>query len=332
MDDLSKILEVKDLRTYFTSSGIEIPAVDGVSFHIDKGETLCLVGESGSGKSVTSLSIMRLIATPPGKYESGEILFYGEDLLKKSEGEMRGIRGNSISMIYQEPMTSLNPVFTIGMQIMESLMLHKKLTRKQAKQETINILSLVGVPDPQQRISEYPHQLSGGMRQRVMIAMALCCEPELLIADEPTTALDVTIQAQILELMIKLKNELGMAILFITHDMGVVAEIAQRVIIMYGGKIVEEGKVEDIFNNPLHPYTIGLLSCIARIESKKKKLNIISGSVPSPDKYPNGCRFYPRCEYTKEICTKIEPDLREIGSSKVACHLAGNNSFNKVRM
>lgn len=332
MDDLSKILEVKDLRTYFTSSGIEIPAVDGVSFHIDKGETLCLVGESGSGKSVTSLSIMRLIATPPGKYESGEILFYGEDLLKKSEGEMRGIRGNSISMIYQEPMTSLNPVFTIGMQIMESLMLHKKLTRKQAKQETINILSLVGVPDPQQRISEYPHQLSGGMRQRVMIAMALCCEPELLIADEPTTALDVTIQAQILELMIKLKNELGMAILFITHDMGVVAEIAQRVIIMYGGKIVEEGKVEDIFNNPLHPYTIGLLSCIPRIESKKKKLNIISGSVPSPDKYPNGCRFYPRCEYTKEICTKIEPDLREIGSSKVACHLAGNNSFNKVRM
>lgn len=332
MDDLSKILEVKDLCTYFISSGIEIPAVDGVSFHIDKGETLCLVGESGSGKSVTSLSIMRLIATPPGKYESGEILFYGEDLLKKSEGEMRGIRGNSISMIYQEPMTSLNPVFTIGMQIMESLMLHKKLTRKQAKQETINILSLVGVPDPQQRISEYPHQLSGGMRQRVMIAMALCCEPELLIADEPTTALDVTIQAQILELMIKLKNELGMAILFITHDMGVVAEIAQRVIIMYGGKIVEEGKVEDIFNNPLHPYTIGLLSCIPRIESKKKKLNIISGSVPSPDKYPNGCRFYPRCEYTKEICTKIEPDLREIGSSKVACHLAGNNSFNKVRM
>ncbi|MGI6684172.1 MAG: ABC transporter ATP-binding protein [Bacillota bacterium] len=324
MVDLSKILEVNNLRTYFFSSGKVIPAVDGVSFHINRGETLCVVGESGCGKSVTSLSIMRLIPVPPGRYVSGEIIFDGEDLLKKSESQMRSIRGNAISMIYQEPMTSLNPVFTIGMQIMESLKLHKGLSNKEAREKTIQMLSLVGMSNPSRRLKEYPHQLSGGMRQRVMIAMGLCCQPQLLIADEPTTALDVTIQAQILDLMRKLKQELGMTILFITHDLGVVAEMADRVIVMYGGKVVEEAKVGDIFARPLHPYTSGLLTCIPKLDEERKKLNVIKGVVPSPSDFPLGCRFHPRCPYAQEICLKEEPLLRNIGNSKVACHLASN--------
>lgn len=324
---LSKLLEIKNLRTYFFPAGREIPAVDDVSFAINKGETLCLVGESGCGKSVTSLSIMRLVETPPGRYVSGEILFNGEDLLKKSESEMRNIRGGTISMIYQEPMTSLNPVFTIGMQITEALRIHKGLRGAKARQEAARMLSLVGMSNPERLLNEYPHQLSGGMRQRVMIAMGLCCMPQLLIADEPTTALDVTIQAQILDLMRKLKKELSMTILFITHDLGVVAEMADRVVVMYGGKVVEEGAVQDIFTAPQHPYTMGLLTCIPRIEEDRGELNIIKGMVPSPSDFPAGCRFWPRCPYAQDICKQELPLLREVGQSRVACHLAATGAI-----
>ena len=325
---LSKLLQVKNLKTYFFTSDLVIPAVDDVSFDINEGETLCVVGESGCGKSVTSLSIMRLVPTPPGKYVSGEILFNGEDLLKKSESQMRDIRGNIISMIYQEPMTSLNPVFTVGFQITEALILHKGMAKKAAKAEAMRMLSLVGMPSPEQVIRKYPHQLSGGMRQRIMIAMGLSCSPQLLIADEPTTALDVTIQAQILDLLRRLKKELAMTILFITHDLGVVSEIADRVIVMYGGKIVEEGNVKDIFASPLHPYTVGLFNCIPKIEDEdRNKLTVIEGVVPAPSDFPPGCRFHPRCSFAKDICLKQEPDLRIIGESKVACHFATADGF-----
>ena len=316
---MEKLLEVNDLRTYFFTPDKTIPAVDGVSFHINKGETLCIVGESGSGKSVTSLSVMQLVPTPPGKYVSGQILFEGEDILKKTESEMCGIRGNIISMIYQEPMTSLNPVFSIGDQLMETLRIHQKLTKKEAPKKAVHMLSLVGISDPESRMREYPHQLSGGMRQRVMIAMGLSCEPKLLIADEPTTALDVTIQAQILDLMKKLKQELDMTILFITHDLGVVAEMAQRVIVMYGGRVVEEAEVREIFKNPRHPYTLGLLKCIPRMDSRQK-LEVIKGMVPSPDQFAKGCRFHPRCPYAKELCTREEPPQQMIGTTRVTCH------------
>jgi oligopeptide/dipeptide ABC transporter ATP-binding protein len=317
---LAVLLQVNELNTYFFIQGKTIPAVDGVTFYVNKGETLCVVGESGCGKSVTSLSVMQLIQTPPGRYVSGEILLDGQDILKKTEEEMCSIRGNLVSMIYQEPMTSLNPVFTIGMQIMEALQIHKKMGKREAKERTVEMLSLVGIPDPYARIYEYPHQLSGGMRQRVMIAMALSCQPKLLIADEPTTALDVTIQAQILDLMRKLKKELEMAILFITHDLGVVAEMAERVIVMYGGKIVEEAAVSDLFSNPMHPYTRGLIRCIPRIERKKERLDVIRGMVPSPNEFPKGCRFHPRCPYIQDICTREEPFGKDYGPTKVACH------------
>ena len=317
---MTALLEINNLRTYFHLADKVIPAVDGVSFHVNGGETLCLVGESGSGKSVTALSVMRLIPTPPGRYEEGEILFEGENLLTKAEKDMCGIRGNAISMIYQEPMTSLNPVFTVGMQIRESLQIHQGLSRREADARAAHMLSSVGIPEPEARLREYPHQLSGGMRQRVMIAMALCCEPKLLIADEPTTALDVTIQAQILDLMRKLKEEMGMTILFITHDLGVVAEIAERVIVMYAGRIVEEGPVGDIFSRPLHPYTQGLLTCIPRIEEDVEKLNVIDGMVPPPGSFPSGCRFHPRCPYAQTLCAEQTPVLAPYGSAKAACH------------
>lgn len=317
---VSRLLEVKNLKTYFFTQEKVIPAVDGVSFHIDKGETLCIVGESGSGKSVTSLSIMQLVPCPPGRYVEGEILFEGENLLSKTESQMCSIRGNVISMIYQEPMTSLNPVFTIGMQLMETLRIHQKLSKKEAREKAIHMLELVGIADAKSRMREYPHQLSGGMRQRVMIAMGLCCEPKLLIADEPTTALDVTIQAQILDLMCKLKEELDMTILFITHDLGVVAEMAQRVIVMYGGRVVESAEVKDIFKNPRHPYTLGLLKCIPRIDVQEERLNVIKGMVPSPDKFPQGCRFHPRCPYAQDICKEQEPPVHTIGTTTVVCH------------
>ncbi|MFS8583021.1 MAG: ABC transporter ATP-binding protein, partial [Limnochordales bacterium] len=256
---MAPLLSVRGLKTYFQSEDGLVPAVDGISFDLERGGALGIVGESGSGKSVTSLSIMRLIPSPPGKIVAGEILFEGEDLLKKSEAEMRKIRGNDISMIFQEPMTSLNPVFTVGDQIMEAIMLHQRLDKKAAREKAIEMLKLVGIPEPQRRVDEYPHQLSGGMRQRVMIAMALSCNPKLLIADEPTTALDVTIQAQILDLMRKLREELGTAIILITHDLGVIAEMVEEVIVMYAGQIVERTDVRSLFRSPKHPYTEGLL-------------------------------------------------------------------------
>lgn len=314
------LLEVRNLKTYFETEDGTVPAVDGVDFWLDKGTTLGIVGESGCGKSVTSLSIMGLIPNPPGKVVEGEILFEGEDLLKKSEAEMRRIRGNEISMIFQEPMTSLNPVFTIGNQIMEAIILHQKLSKADARAKAIEMLRLVGIPSPEKRIDEYPHQLSGGMRQRVMIAMALSCNPKLLIADEPTTALDVTIQAQILDLMRKLRDELGTAIMLITHDLGVVAELCEQVVVMYAGKIVERGDVKTIFARPTHPYTLGLLGSIPKLNSDQRRLQAIPGVVPNPAFMPKGCRFHPRCKYAVEQCKLAQPTLTDLGNGhEVAC-------------
>ncbi|MBI2605651.1 MAG: ABC transporter ATP-binding protein [Deltaproteobacteria bacterium] len=317
---MEKILEVKNLRTRFRAEGGIATAVDGVSFDVYKGRTLGIVGESGCGKSVTSLSIMRLIPDPPGEISGGEIIYKGRDLLKLSIPEMRAIRGNEISMIFQEPMTSLNPVFTIGDQIREAILLHQKTSRAAAKAKTIEMLKLVGIPVPEKRFDEYPHQLSGGMRQRVMIAMALSCNPQVLIADEPTTALDVTIQAQILELMKKIRETLGMAMILITHDLGIIAETADEVLVMYAGKVVEKGPVKEIFANPLHPYTRGLLNSLPSLE-KKKRLETIAGIVPSLLDLPKGCRFQARCPYAFEICRGEEPALREVGPAHwIACY------------
>lgn len=306
------LLEVRDLKTYFYTEGGIVRAVDGVTFSVGEGETLGIVGESGCGKSVSSLSIMRLIPNPPGRNMGGEILFEGTDLLKKTESEMRRIRGNRISMIFQEPMTSLDPVFTIGSQIMEAIMLHQNLKLAQARAKTIDMLRLVGISSPERRVDEYPHQMSGGMRQRVMIAMALSCRPKLLIADEPTTALDVTIQAQILNLMKQLKEELGMAIILITHNLGVVAEFAKKVVVMYAGKIIEAGDALTIFKNARHPYTLGLLGSIPKLHEDRERLQVIEGEVPDPLGLPKGCRFYPRCPDVRDICRKKEPELLEV--------------------
>ncbi|MFC0560270.1 ABC transporter ATP-binding protein [Halalkalibacter alkalisediminis] len=306
------ILEVRDLRTSFFTENFEVKAVDGVSFSVPKGKTLGVVGESGSGKSITSLSILRLIQKP-GKVVGGQVLFKGTNLLDKTDAEMRKIRGNEISMIFQEPMTSLNPVYTVGQQIGESFQIHKKLNKKQAIERSIDMLKLVGIPSPEQRVHQYPHELSGGMRQRVMIAMALACDPELLIADEPTTALDVTIQAQILELMKDLQNRLGMSIVMITHDLGVVAETCDYVAVMYCGKVVEYATVDELFRNPRHPYTVGLLNSLPRhdIDLENEELSVIKGSVPSPTDMPIGCRFAPRCPFASDICVERLPDLEE---------------------
>jgi peptide/nickel transport system ATP-binding protein/oligopeptide transport system ATP-binding protein len=323
-----EILQVMDLKTVFYSDGEEIPAVDGISFSLRKGETLGIVGESGSGKSVTSLSIMRLIPSPPGKIVDGSILFKGQDLLKKSDEEMRRIRGNNISMIFQEPMTSLNPVYTIGRQISETIMLHQNLSKKEAMNKAVEMLQLVKIPLPGKRIKQYPHQLSGGMRQRVMIAMALSCRPELLIADEPTTALDVTIQAQILEILKDMRDKTGTAVILITHDLGVVAEIADNVLVMYCGRAVEYSSVRNIFFNPKHPYTIGLLNSIPKIEGPRKKLQTIKGVVPSPNQITKGCRFKTRCDFVRERCMDEEPPLIRVGNSLVRCwryYGGGNN-------
>jgi len=311
-----RLLEVKDLKTYFYTEDGVVPAVDGVSFHINRGESLGMVGESGCGKSVTSLSVMRLIPWPPGKIVEGEAWFEGEDLFHKSESAMRRIRGNDISMIFQEPMTSLNPVYTVGSQIVEAIELHQGLGRREATEKAIEMLRLVGIPLPERRVNEYPHQLSGGMRQRVMIAMALSCNPKLLIADEPSTALDVTIQAQILELMKELKEKLGMAILLITHDLGVIAEMSQRVVVMYAGKLVEEADAVSLFRKPLHPYTEGLMNSIPRIDTPKGRLHVIEGVVPNPLNMPSGCRFHPRCPYVKDICRREEPPLEEVAPGR----------------
>lgn len=316
------LVKVENLRTHFYTEDGEVPAVDGVDFYINRGETLGVVGESGCGKSVTSLSIMRLIPDPPGKILKGSsIEFEGEELLTKRESAMRKIRGNDISMIFQEPMTSLNPVYTCGDQIMEAIILHQGLSEREARAQAIDMLKLVGIPDPDKRVDEYPHQLSGGMRQRIMIAMALSCNPKLLIADEPTTALDVTIQAQILELMKRLKDELGMAIMLITHDLGVIAEMAERVVVMYAGKIVEEGNVFDIFADPQHPYTEGLLNSIPRLDRPGGRLHVIEGVVPNPLNMPVGCYFNPRCPYVMDVCRAKQPELQEVDGRRVACWL-----------
>ena len=309
------LLEVDDLKTYFyTRDGI-VRAVDGVSFTVYPGETLAVVGESGCGKSVTSLSILRLIAAPPGKIVNGRLMFQGRDLLGLTEDEMRKVRGNEISMIFQEPMTSLNPVLTIGRQIAEALVLHRGMKRKAALERAVEMLTLVNIPEAARRIEQYPHQLSGGMRQRVMIAMALACNPRLLIADEPTTALDVTIQAQILDLMRGLKEKTGAAIVLITHDLGVVAEMAQRVVVMYAGRKVEEAAVDDLFAHPRHPYTEGLLKSIPRLEHAQAaghlRLAEIPGMVPSLKEEIAGCLFAPRCGYATERCRREYPPLEE---------------------
>ncbi len=319
------LLEVNDLQTQFpTRSGL-VRAVDGVSFHLDRGELLGLVGESGCGKSITALSVMRLIA-PPGKIVKGEVLFDGKDLLTLSDADMRQMRGDDIAMIFQDPMTSLNPVFTVGEQIAEALRLHRKLSRKDARRATIEAMREVAIPDPSRRVDDYPHQLSGGMRQRVMIAMALACNPKLLIADEPTTALDVTIQAQILELLDELRKQRELAVLLITHDLGVVAEVADRVAVMYTGRIVEQSPVEELFARPKHPYTEGLLRSVPKLTSehvaRKERLETIEGVVPRPTDLPPGCHFAPRCPHRMPRCTAEDIPLYELdGGVKVRCVL-----------
>ncbi len=314
------LLEVNDLKTYFyTDSGVG-KAVDGVTFSLDRGKTLGIVGESGCGKSVTSLSIMRLVDPTTGKNEGGSIIFDGQDLLKLSEKEMRKVRGNRISMIFQEPMTSLNPVFTVGYQIEESLMLHKGLDRKNAHKRAIELLEMVGIPEASKRVNEYPHQLSGGMRQRVMIAIALSGDPELLIADEPTTALDVTIQAQILQLLKDLQEKLHMSIIIITHDLGVIAEMADEVAVMYAGDIVEKSPTRELFDDPKHPYTIGLMDSIPDISQNVERLRTLDGLVPSLYDMPHGCRFAPRCKFRCPECEEKRIELTDLpGGRQVRC-------------
>ena len=321
-----RLLDVKNLKTYFFTDEGTVRAVDGVDLHIDKSETLGVVGESGCGKSVTALSVMKLIPQPPGKIVEGSIVYEGKNLVTLPAGQMRKIRGKEISMIFQEPMTSLNPVFTCGEQIAEALRLHEGLGRREAMDKTVEMLKLVHIPNAERRVKEYPHQLSGGMRQRIMIAMALSCNPKLLIADEPTTALDVTIQAQILELLNELKGRPKMAIMLITHDMGVIAETAQRVVVMYAAKVAEEASVADLFKEPLHPYTQGLLRSIPRIDlaaTERRRLEVIGGTVPTlrGDIAP-GCRFAPRCPFVKPVCTEKDPVLKEVKPGhKVSCWL-----------
>jgi oligopeptide/dipeptide ABC transporter ATP-binding protein len=322
MSETGNLIEVRDLKTYFYTSDGVARAVDGVSWSLGRGRTLALVGESGCGKSVTALSIMRLVPDPPGRIAGGQIRFDGKDLAATSEKEMRSIRGNRIAMIFQEPMTSLNPVYTIGNQIVEAVELHQKLHGLKARERAVEMLHQVGIPAPEQRVDEYPHQMSGGMRQRVMIAMALSCHPDLLIADEPTTALDVTIQAQILELLRSLQARQHMAILLITHDLGVVAEMADEVCVMYASKIVEHAEVHELFNNPLHPYTQGLFRSMPKVGDPKGRLEVIPGNVPNPLEFPSGCKFHPRCPlgHDDTTCQTREPELKEVKPGHwVAC-------------
>ena len=326
MAGAERLLDIKGLKTYFYTEEGVVRAVDGIDLHIDRGETLGVVGESGCGKTVTALSIMRLIAIPPGKIVEGQMLWAGRDLVTLPPAQMRKVRGKEISMVFQEPMTSLNPVFTCGEQIAEAIRLHEGLGRRDAMAKTVEMLKLVHMANPERRVKEYPHQLSGGMRQRVMIAMALSCNPKLLIADEPTTALDVTIQAQILDLLNELKAKIGMAVLLITHDMGVIAETAQRVMVMYAGKVVEEAPVKALFKEPLHPYTQGLLRSIPRIDLaaiKKTKLETIPGTVPTlRGAEKPGCGFAPRCSFAKPMHFENTPPLKEVRPGhKVACFL-----------
>ena len=322
------LLHITDLKQYFpvkkegvfSREHLFVRANDGISIDIYEGETFGLVGESGCGKSITSLSIMQLVETPPGKIVGGEIIYQGENLLEKNKDQMRKIRGGEIAMIFQEPMTSLNPVFTVGKQIMEALRLHTDLDKEKAKERAIEMLKLVKIPLPEKRFNEYPHQLSGGMRQRVMIAMALSCNPKLLICDEPTTALDVTIQAQILDLINELKEKLGTSVMMITHDLGVIAEVADDVMVMYAGKVVEYGSADDIFESPKHPYTSGLMNCIPKLtDEDHTRLDVIKGMVPSFDQMPKGCAFCPRCSEAKDICRERMPELMDVNGHKVRC-------------
>ncbi len=315
------LLEIKNLKTEFETKKGTVCAVNGVDFSVDKGEVVAIVGESGSGKSVTSLSLMRLLGKSTKTKVTGQALFKGENILDKSEKEMQEMRGKMLSMIFQEPMTSLNPVFTVGKQISEAVIKHDKVSKAEAKNRAIEMLRLVGIPSPETRVNNYPHQLSGGMRQRVMIAMALSCNPELLIADEPTTALDVTIQAQILDLMLELKEKLGTAILLITHDLGVVAEVADKVVVMYCGRVVEKANVKDLFRDPKHPYTKGLLNSIPKIDEDAERLFIIPGTVPNPLNLPSGCAFRDRCPSCMEKCEKEQPSLYNLDGREVRCFL-----------
>jgi oligopeptide transport system ATP-binding protein len=320
---MTTLLEVKGLRTqFFTQDGV-VNAVNGISYTLNEGETLGIVGESGCGKSVGVMSLIRLIPSPPGKIVAGEVIFDGRDLLKLSDDEIRSIRGNKIAMIFQDPMTSLNPVLTIGRQIGEALELHLGMDKKQSRARTVELLELVGIPSAKDRLDNYPHQFSGGMRQRVMIAMGLSCNPQLLIADEPTTALDVTIQAQIIDLAKRLRDEIGMAMIWITHDLGVVAGLAHRVIVMYAGYIVEEAPVKQLYQNPRHPYTLGLLGSLPRLdEERPEQLQSIEGLPPDLINFPQGCPFYARCKYRIDICTHEMPPLKTVGiGHKAACYV-----------
>jgi oligopeptide/dipeptide ABC transporter ATP-binding protein len=317
------LLKIRNLKThFFTEEGVG-RAVDGMDLTILKGQTLGVIGESGCGKSVTALSVLQLIPAPPGRIVEGEILFQGDDLLKKSLSQIRKIRGNEISMIFQEPMTSLNPVYTIGDQIMEPIRLHQGLRKEEARKKGIEMLEMVGIPSPDKRIHDYPHQLSGGMRQRAMIAMALSCQPKLLIADEPTTALDVTIQAQILRLIKEVKDQIGMSVMMITHDLGVIAEVSDAVVVVYAGKAVEYADVETVFSKAAHPYTRALYDSIPKLtDDRNRKLETVPGNVPNPLEFPEGCRFHPRCGYAKEICGRKEPPMKKIGKvHEVRCFL-----------
>ncbi|MFD1036989.1 ABC transporter ATP-binding protein [Virgibacillus byunsanensis] len=319
---MKKILEVNDLSVSFSTYGDDVKAVRGVSFEVNEKETLAIVGESGSGKSVTAQSLMRLIPMPPGKFDGGSIMFNGEDITQKSDKQMEDIRGKDISMIFQDPMTSLNPTMTVGKQIAEGLIKHQNMTKKEAHMRGVELLTLVGIPNPDARINQYPHEYSGGMRQRAMIAIALACNPKMLIADEPTTALDVTIQAQILDLMRDLQEQTGTAIILITHDLGVVANAAHRVAVMYGGKIVETGNVDEIFYNPKHPYTWGLLGSMPKIDGGDDELQAIPGSPPDLADPPKGCPFAARCPYAMEVCKNHMPEYTELSDTqKTACWL-----------
>ncbi|MDA5106945.1 ABC transporter ATP-binding protein [Brevibacillus thermoruber] len=320
---MERILEVKDLHVSFHTYAGEVKAVRGVNFHVNKGEAVAIVGESGCGKSVTAQTLMKLIPMPPGEIKKGDIIFNGESIVKKSNKEMEAIRGKEIGMIFQDPMTSLNPTLTVGNQIMEGLIKHQKMTRAAARARAIELLTMVGIPQPEKRVDQYPHEFSGGMRQRAMIAIALACSPKLLIADEPTTALDVTIQAQILDLMKDLQKKTGTSIILITHDLGVVAEMCDRVIVMYAGKVIETGTVDDIFYNPQHPYTKGLLRSVPRLDLKRDEpLTPIFGTPPDLLRPPVGCGFTARCESAMRVCQEYDPELKEISSTqRAACWL-----------
>ncbi len=326
-----ELLRVNNLKTYFYSDRGIVKAVDDVSFHVNEGETLGIVGESGCGKSITCMSLVRLVETPPGKYEGGEIIFNGEDMLKVSDARIRQIRGNDISFIFQEPMTSLNPIFKIGRQISEALILHRGLSKEEAHKESVRMLEIVKIPNPERVANDYPFALSGGMRQRAMIAMALACQPMLLIADEPTTALDVTIQAQVLDLMNELKQKINASIIFITHDLGVIAEMSDRVMVMYAGKAVEVASTIDIFKNPKHPYTIGLIGSKPDLATDSTRLHVIPGNVPDLSSLPPGCPFSPRCDKSMDICKRKFPDEKVLdGEHRISCWLYSDKEVKTV--